>query len=81
MVFSLTNQGGERVKDVESVLDRETALSPEMLVLARWMKDRYYCTLFEAVKLMIPTGIHLRLREGLPSQPGGCLGGQGILYR
>ena len=28
------------------------------------MKDRYYCTLFEAVKLMIPTGIHLRLREG-----------------
>ena len=64
MVFSLTNQGGERVKDVESVLDREAALSPEMLELARWMKDRYYCTLFEAVKLMIPTGIHLRLREG-----------------
>ena len=64
MVFSLTNQGGERVKDVESVLDREAALSPEMLELARWMKERYYCTLFEAVKLMIPTGIHLRLREG-----------------
>lgn len=64
MVFSLTNQGGERVKDVESVLDREAALSPEMLELARWMKDRYYCTLFESVKLMIPTGIHLRLREG-----------------
>ena len=64
MVFSLTNQGGERVKDVESVLDREAGLSPEMLELARWMKDRYYCTLFEAVKLMIPTGIHLRLREG-----------------
>lgn len=61
MVFFLSGEGGERVKDVDSVLDREAALSPDMLELARWMKERYYCTLFEAAKLMIPTGYHLKL--------------------
>ncbi len=63
IVFSLSMEGGGRVKDVDKVLDREAALSGEMLELARWMKDRYYCTLFEAAKLMIPTGYHIRLRD------------------
>lgn len=63
IVFSVTDVGGERVKDVDAVLDREAALSEDMLELARWMKDRYYCTLFEAAKLMIPTGYHLKLRD------------------
>lgn len=63
LVFSLSKEGGERAKDVDSVLDRETALSQDMLDLAKWMKDRYYCTLFEAAKLMIPTGYHLKLRD------------------
>ena len=63
LVFALSREGGERPKDVDSVLDRETALSRDMLDLARWMKDRYYCTLFEAAKLMIPTGYHLKLRD------------------
>ena len=32
-----------------------------MLALVPWMKSRYYCTLFEAVKLMIPAGIGYKL--------------------
>ena len=63
LVFSLSQEGGERAKDVDSVLDREVALSQDMLDLSKWMKDRYYCTLFEAAKLMIPTGYHLKLRD------------------
>ena len=51
LVFSLSSQGeGEKTKDVEAVLDREPALSPSMLDLVRWMKERYYCTFFEAAK-------------------------------
>ena len=61
LVFSLSGEGGEKVKDIDSVLDREPALSPPMLELARWLKERYYCTLFEAVKLMIPAGIGYKI--------------------
>ena len=63
VVFSLTEEGSDKVKEIESLLDQEPSLSPNMLELALWIKDRYYCTLFEAVKLMIPTGYQLRLQE------------------
>lgn len=63
VIFSLGGELTPGVKAVRSVLDREPVLSPEMLELVLWMKDRYYCTLFEAVKLMIPTGFQYRLRD------------------
>ena len=50
-----------RLKAVLSVLDRAPLLSDEMLRLVPWMKSRYYCTLFEAVKLMIPAGIGYKI--------------------
>ena len=50
-----------RLKAVRSVLDRAPLLSDEMLQLVPWMKSRYYCTLFEAVKLMIPAGIGYKI--------------------
>ncbi len=63
MVFDLDGQEGEGIKTVLSVLDREPVLDREGLGLALWMKNRYYCTLFEAVKLMIPAGLHFRLKD------------------
>lgn len=63
MVFDLDGQEGEGIKTVLSVLDREPVLDREGLGLALWMKNRYYCTFFEAVKLMIPAGLHFRLKD------------------
>lgn len=45
------------LKYITSVLDREPVLSPEMLSLADFMHRHYYCTLFEAVKPMLPAGL------------------------
>ena len=63
VVFSLGAEESEGLKPIADVLDREEPLTPDFLELARWMKERYYCTLFEAVKLMIPSGFHLRLTD------------------
>ncbi len=69
MVFSLSEEGEGKIKDLQGLLDREPALSPSMLELAEWMGKRYYCTLFETVKLMIPTGHQLRLQKHLVLNP------------
>lgn len=63
MVLELTYEAADtaKLKEILSVLDKEPLLSDEMLSLAVWMKSRYYCTLFEAIKLMIPTGIGYRI--------------------
>lgn len=69
VVFSLSGEAAPGVKEVRSVLDKEPLLSAEMLELAGWVKERYYCTLFEAVKLMIPTGLQFRLKESYVLSP------------
>lgn len=51
----------ENVKDIKAVLDNIPVLSKEMLQLVHWMKSRYFCTLFDAVRLMLPAGISYSL--------------------
>ena len=50
----------EGLKSVKAVLDQTPLLSPEMLLLARWMKERYFCTLFDAVRVMLRRGFIIR---------------------
>lgn len=63
MVLAVTEAppADSRLKPILTVLDEEPLLSAEMLELVPWMKSRYYCTLFDAVKLMIPAGIGYRI--------------------
>lgn len=51
----------ENLKSIKAVLDQAPLLSPEMLLLAQWMKERYFCTLFDAVKVMLPAGLHCQV--------------------
>lgn len=69
VVFSLEETAGQEVKEIRTVPDKEPVLSTEMLELALWMKERYYCTLFEAVKLMIPAGLQFRLKDSYVLSP------------
>nr|WP_316616942.1 primosomal protein N' [uncultured Ruminococcus sp.] len=51
----------EKLKELLSVLDTEPVLSEELLGVARFMKERYFCTFYDAVKTMLPAGINYRL--------------------
>ncbi|MBQ2669082.1 MAG: primosomal protein N', partial [Clostridia bacterium] len=63
MVLDLSREAADtaKLKSILSVLDAEPLLDAEMLSLVFWMKSRYYCTLYEAVKLMIPAGIGYKI--------------------
>ena len=51
-----------RLKPVFAVLEREPLLDAEMLELALWLKERTFCTVFDAVHAMLPTGLYLRVK-------------------
>jgi len=51
------------LKSILSVLDRESVLSRSGIELALWMRQRYFCTLFEAVKVILPAGLWYQFRE------------------
>lgn len=51
----------EGLKSVISVLDQEPVLNRGLLDTARFMKERYFCTLYDAAKTMLPAGVNYRL--------------------
>ncbi len=62
IIFDVTDYTeGKRLKKIGEVLDEAPLLSDEMLELARWIKERTFCTLYEAAKAMLPSGINHRM--------------------
>ena len=51
------------LKPLSSLLDREPVLDSAGLSLAAWMRQRYFCTMFEAVKTILPAGLWYRIQE------------------
>ncbi|MBQ6265117.1 MAG: primosomal protein N' [Clostridia bacterium] len=58
-VFEGENRKG--LKKISSVLDEESLLNAEMIKMVFWLKDRTFCTLYEAAKAVLPTGINHRM--------------------
>ncbi|MBR2867957.1 MAG: primosomal protein N' [Clostridia bacterium] len=70
IVFELSDfTESKRVKKISEVLDKEPLLNDEMLALAEWIKDRTFCTLYEAAKAMLPTGINHRMVLSYAANP------------
>lgn len=61
IVLSLTESSEyEKLKSVASVLDDEPVLTAQQLQLAIFMQQRFFCTVYDAVKAMLPAGMWFR---------------------
>lgn len=57
---------GERsgkLKAVLSLLDESPVLDAEGIQLALWMRERYFCTVYEAARAMLPAGLYFALQD------------------
>ncbi len=61
LVTELKNGDTSKLKSIISVLDKEPVLTEEMVKLAVFMKDRYFCTYYDAIKTMLPAGINYNI--------------------
>lgn len=59
MVFEVIEKSydAKAVKPLINVIDDRFILSEEMLGIVRWMKESTFCTYFDAIKTVIPTGL------------------------
>ncbi len=60
VVLSLESGDEMGLKAVERVLDDEPVLDEAMLRLAAFLRQRYFCTFYEAVRAMLPAGLWFR---------------------
>jgi len=58
------------VKALESVLDDGPVLDSWGVSLALWMRQRYFCTMYEAVKTILPAGLWYQMRETFTAAEG-----------
>ena len=56
-------EAGGKLKALSAVLDNESVLDEERLKLAFWMRERYFCTLYSAVRTILPAGLWYQIRE------------------
>lgn len=52
----------ENLKEIRQVLDKAPVLTPEMLELALFIKDRCFCTIFDGIKAMLPAGLMFKMK-------------------
>lgn len=62
IVFSLGKEEADpRYKKIAKVLDSSPVLNEEMIKLAAFLKERTFCTYYEAAKVQLPTGFALKM--------------------
>ena len=47
----------EKLKPILSVLDQTPILTPEQIQLALFMRERFFCTVYDAIKTILPAGL------------------------
>ena len=61
---------GVALKAILSCLDESPVLDQKGLQLALWMRERYFCTVYDCVKAMLPAGLYFSLRDRVMLKPG-----------
>ena len=58
VILSITTKSEhKRLKQIDSLPDESAVFSEENLKLALWMSDRFFCSVFDALKTMLPASM------------------------
>lgn len=63
LVLDVKDMDDAGLKQIETVLDEEPVISEEFLRMAAFMRDRYFCTFYDAAKSMLPAGLWFSSEE------------------
>lgn len=62
VILALSEESScKKLKAVSKILDKQPLLSGEHIKLALWMHERYFCTVYDCVKAMLPAGLWYEL--------------------
>ena len=63
VVLSVEAGSADGLKAVEKCLDEAPVVSPVLLRLAAFVRERYFCTFYEAIRAMLPAGLWFQTKE------------------
>ena len=63
VVLSVEAGGNEKLKMIDCCLDTSPVLSDTMLHLAAFLRQRYFCTMYDAIRATLPAGLWFQSKE------------------
>ena len=63
VVLAVESGSEPSLKTVEQCLDQHPVLSDTMLRLAAFLRERYFCTFYDAIRAMLPAGLWFQSKE------------------
>ncbi|MBQ3192293.1 MAG: primosomal protein N' [Oscillospiraceae bacterium] len=63
VVLALETGAESGLKPIECCLDEEPVLNEKQLRLAAFLRERYFCTFYDAIRAMLPAGLWFQSRE------------------
>ena len=63
VVLAVEEGDEQKLKAVERPLDEEPILTDRQLRLAAFLRERYFCTFYDAIRAMLPAGLWFQARE------------------
>ncbi len=63
VVLAVEEGEGKTLKPVARCLDDEPVLSQTMLRLAAFLRERYFCTFYDAIRAMLPAGLWFKSKD------------------
>ena len=63
VVLQVTEGDRGNLKAIDRVLDAEALLDDTMLRLAAFLRERYFCTFFDAIRAMLPAGLWFNTKD------------------
>lgn len=71
LVLALASgERGPGLKAILAMLDEKPVLEEELLHLALWMRERYFCTVYEAARAMLPSGLTFSIKDSYRIRDG-----------
>jgi primosomal protein N' (replication factor Y) len=69
VIVSVEYGNGSSLKQLQSVIDDTPLITGELIELAIWIKAQTFCTLYDALRLMLPAGLGLQVTKQYSINP------------
>lgn len=63
IVLELRDEDAEGIKTIDGILDEYPVLTDGQIRMAAFIRERYFCTFYDAIKAMLPAGLWFRTQE------------------
>ena len=63
VVLSIEEGSADGLKSVERLLDEQPLLNAGMLRMAAFLRERYFCTFYDAIRTMLPAGVWFHSKD------------------